>query len=95
MHDFPSSALNRSREALVGFRRSGIPRRYWFRYLIYPLCIAECKFVRHMADIRFEETSGEFYEDLLLVAGELTTDETRHARLTEAIQHIQAMRGKE
>lgn len=95
MHDFPSSDFNRSRKALVRFRRSGIPRRYWFRYLVYPLCIAEYKSVRHMADIRFEETSGEFYEDLLLVAGELATDETRHARLTEAIQHIQAMRGQE
>lgn len=95
MREFPSSDFNRVREDLMRFRRSGIPRRYWFRYLAYPLCIAEHKSVKNMADIRFEETSGEFYEDLLLVAGELATDETRYSRLMEAIRHIQAIGGQE
>lgn len=83
---FPSSDFHAARELLLRFRRSHIPTRYWFRYLVYPICIANYEHLRNAADLTFPENMGDLYEKLLVVMAELMSDEEGYDKLLEAIR---------
>lgn len=87
-NDFPASDFYAVRELLSGFKRARMPKTYWFRYLVYPLCIAAYK---NVEDLQFTKSMNDLYEKLLVIAGELMSDEDTYAKVINAIETISLM----
>lgn len=89
--NFPGDNFHATRQLLFEYRRSRIPSKYWYRYIVNPLCIAEFKDLQDVKDMCFLRETEKLYKKLLFFSAELMSDNDSYPKLIKVFQVLSGM----